>query len=52
MDCGYMMQADTTAADAGDQVIVCTNPACGVANPPGERNCVRCCNALPTPPAR
>lgn len=50
MDCGYMLQADTTAADAGDQVIICTNPACGAANPPTERNCVRCSNVLPTPP--
>ena len=29
---------------------ICTNPACGVANPPGERNCVRCSTPLPTAP--
>ena len=26
---------------------LCTNPACGVANPPGERNCQRCSTPLP-----
>ena len=26
---------------------MCANPACGVANPPGERNCQRCGNPLP-----
>ena len=25
----------------------CINPACGVANPPGERNCGRCAQPLP-----
>src|SRR5262249_4815865 len=27
---------------------LCPNPACGVANPPGERNCQRCSTPLPT----
>src|SRR5260370_33037644 len=26
---------------------LCANPACGVANPPGARNCARCGNPLP-----
>ena len=29
---------------------LCPNPACGVANPPGERNCQRCGTVLPTAP--
>ena len=33
------------AAEADGPPNLCTNPACGVANPPGERNCQRCGNA-------
>ena len=52
MDCGWMPPSEDEEAggDAGGGVIVCNNPACGVANPPTERNCVRCSNVLPTPP--
>ncbi|MGE3805616.1 MAG: protein kinase [Gemmataceae bacterium] len=49
MDCGYLIAGDTSPAQ-DEQVVVCTNPACGAANPLGERNCVRCSNPLPTPP--
>jgi predicted Ser/Thr protein kinase len=48
MDCGYLLQVDTAAADASEgPPIICTNPACGVANPPKERNCQRCSTPLP-----
>jgi len=50
MDCGYMLAAETAAAGDDAAPAICTNPACGVANPPGERNCVRCGNVLPTAP--
>jgi serine/threonine-protein kinase len=50
MDCGYMLQQDTAAEAGTEAVVICTNPACGVANPPGERNCARCGNVLPTAP--
>jgi serine/threonine protein kinase len=47
MDCGFMIQADTGPAEAEGPPNLCTNPACGVANPPGEKNCQRCGNPLP-----
>src|SRR4051794_13377886 len=47
MDCGYLLQSDT-AQENELAPNICTNPACGVANPPGERNCVRCSTPLPT----
>lgn len=50
MDCGYMLMADTGATADEGNVIICNNPACGAANSPSERNCVRCSNVLPTPP--
>ena len=49
MDCGFLLQADTSQ-DTELAPNICTNPACGVANPPGERNCVRCSTPLPTAP--
>jgi serine/threonine-protein kinase len=49
MDCGYLLQAEASGEAEGAPVI-CPNPACGVANPPGERNCVRCTAVLPTAP--
>lgn len=49
MDCGYLLQPDG-AADAEGAPNLCSNPACGVANPPGERYCQRCSNPLPHPP--
>jgi predicted Ser/Thr protein kinase len=45
MDCGFLLQADTAEPEGPPNL--CVNPACGVANPPGERNCARCGNALP-----
>ncbi|HZT83100.1 MAG TPA: protein kinase [Gemmataceae bacterium] len=50
MDCGYLLQPDTGAQDDTGNVVICTNPACGVANPAGERNCQRCSTPLPTAP--
>jgi predicted Ser/Thr protein kinase len=50
MDCGYMIQPETTAAELEGAPNLCPNPACGVANPPGERNCQRCGTVLPTSP--
>ena len=47
MDCGFMLQADTGPAEPEGPPNLCANPACGVANPPGERNCARCGNPLP-----
>jgi len=48
MDCGFLLQADGAATEAEGAPNLCTNPACGVANPPGERNCQRCGNPLPS----
>jgi predicted Ser/Thr protein kinase len=47
MDCGYLLQAEPPGAEPEGPPNLCTNPACGVANPPGERNCQRCGSALP-----
>jgi len=48
MDCGYLLQAESSLAE-GDGVSpsICTNAVCGAANPPGERNCQRCGQVLP-----
>jgi serine/threonine-protein kinase len=48
MDCGFLLQGDGAAAEPEGPPNLCTNPACGVANPPGERNCQRCGNPLPS----
>jgi serine/threonine protein kinase len=51
MDCGYLIaSADSPGADAEGAPNLCTNPACGVANPPGERYCQRCSTPMPTAP--
>lgn len=47
MDCGFLIQSEGATAESEAPPNLCTNPACGVANPPGERNCVRCGNPLP-----
>jgi serine/threonine-protein kinase len=44
-----MIQGET-AGEAEGAPNLCPNPACGVANPPGERNCQRCGTVLPHPP--
>jgi serine/threonine protein kinase len=49
MDCGYLIQAEAAAEMEGAPNL-CSNPACGVANPPGERYCQRCSTPLPTSP--
>ncbi len=50
MDCGFLIASTEPGTVEGDGpgLILCSNPACGVANPPGERNCVRCSTPLPT----
>ncbi len=50
MDCGFLIQSDSGGSDDGPAPNICPNPACGVANPPGERNCQRCTTPLPTAP--
>jgi serine/threonine protein kinase len=50
MDCGYLIQPEAAGAEAEGAPNICPNPACGVANPPGERNCQRCSTPLPTAP--
>jgi serine/threonine protein kinase len=50
MDCGYLIQSDAAAPEMEGAPNLCPNPACGVANPPGERYCQRCSTPLPTPP--
>src|SRR5829696_2747053 len=49
MDCGYLIQGDGAAGEEGAPNL-CPNPACGVANAPGERYCQRCSTPLPTAP--
>jgi serine/threonine protein kinase len=46
MDCGYLIQSAASSSES-EAVSVCPNPACGVANPVGERNCQRCSTPLP-----
>jgi predicted Ser/Thr protein kinase len=48
MDCGFLLQGDGAAVEPEGPPNLCNNPACGVANPPGERNCQRCGNPLPS----
>jgi serine/threonine protein kinase len=56
MDCGYLLQAGSEnlhldrASSADQPPVVCTNPACGVANSPAERVCQRCGSPLPAAP--
>lgn len=45
-DCGFMLAANEAPEPEGPPNL-CQNPACGVANPPGERNCQRCGEPLP-----
>src|SRR5262249_32523621 len=48
-DCGYMLpSAAASEGEVGENVVLCVNPACGVANPPGQKNCQRCGTVLPT----
>jgi hypothetical protein len=48
--CGWMKPSAGTGLETDDQYVLCTNPACGVANPPGERHCQRCHTLLPSAP--
>ena len=49
MECGYLLQPEPPSEGEGPPNL-CSNPACGVANVPGERICQRCGNPLPTAP--
>ena len=48
LECGWV-RAEIDA-ETGEQPLICSNPACGVANPPTERYCQRCNTMLPTAP--
>lgn len=48
MDCGYLLPSETEATESEGPPLICANPACGVANPPGTRDCQRCSSPLPT----
>jgi predicted Ser/Thr protein kinase len=48
MDCGFMITPEGAPGEVEGPPNLCTNPACGVANPPGEKNCQRCGTPLPT----
>ncbi len=51
LDCGWVRaEVESGTGDTGVQPVLCTNPACGVANPPTERYCQRCNTMLPTAP--
>ncbi len=46
---GFLLQSETDdAAEMEGPPHLCTNEACGVANPPGEKHCQRCGTPLPT----
>ncbi len=47
MDCGYLLTGDGQGPEQDGSANLCPNPACGVSNPPGSRNCVRCDTPLP-----
>jgi serine/threonine protein kinase len=47
LDCGWV-QPESGSSESDEQPVLCTNPACGVANPPTERYCQRCNTMLPT----
>jgi predicted Ser/Thr protein kinase len=50
MDCGYLIQGESAGAEEeGTAPNICPNPACGAANPSGERHCQRCGTAMPIP---
>jgi predicted Ser/Thr protein kinase len=49
MDCGFLISGDMGTVAEGPPNL-CTNEACGVANPPGERTCQRCGTPLPASP--
>src|SRR5262249_52570657 len=48
-ECGWM-SGDLDVGEIDGQALVCTNAACGVANPPSERYCQRCNTLLPNAP--
>src|SRR5262249_53047087 len=51
LECGYLLNNEGSATDLEGPPHLCANPACGVANPTGERTCQRCGTPLPTAPA-
>jgi serine/threonine-protein kinase len=48
-ECGYLLQTETNRLESEESPNLCPNPACGVANPVGERACQRCGSPLPLP---
>src|SRR5438270_917287 len=48
LECGYMVR-DGAPMESEETPNLCPNPACGVANPVGERICQRCSGPLPYP---
>jgi Protein kinase domain len=50
LECGYVLREESVGLEAEESPNLCPNPACGVANPPGERLCQRCNGPLPYPP--
>jgi predicted Ser/Thr protein kinase len=49
-ECGWLRAAGTDDDHGEEEPLVCTNPACGVANPITERVCQRCHTLLPSAP--
>jgi len=49
LECGWTSEP-ARAEETGAPVVICTNPACGAANPVGERYCQRCNCLLPSAP--
>jgi hypothetical protein len=48
--CGECGWTPTQVENGEEQPLLCTNPACGVANPTQERYCQRCHTLLPSAP--
>ena len=49
-ECGWVKQGNISTLETDEQPLICSNPACGVANPPAEHYCQRCHTLLPTAP--
>lgn len=48
--CGWLAAGQGVAVEAEEQLVLCTNPACGTANPRQARYCARCQAMLPSAP--
>lgn len=49
LECGWTAETEEEK-EPGAGVVICTNPACGAANPPGLQYCQRCNTMLPSAP--